>query len=271
MASHWALSFATLNVRGLASRKKQAQVYRLLIDQDIDVLAVQETKVEGEEETRSMMLRFTSKYYGTVSHANGTSAGCVLFVKKIPGLIVESHFSCDSGRTVTCDFSTSEIEWRVICVYAPNVEADRETFFSLIKQHLRTPKQLVLLVDFNCVLSAKDRINNRHVRDRSVEVLYDLLNESDLDDVAECLEAGREVRFTHFQGTSHARLDRIYMAGETLAKSNSYTVLPVSFSDHCLVQCNVGLKQKENKFSWDLWKFNAKLFRDAIFNNFVIQ
>ncbi|KAH8025422.1 hypothetical protein HPB51_007734 [Rhipicephalus microplus] len=65
------------DVRGLASRKKQAQVYRLLIDQDIDVLSVQETKVEGEEETRSMVLRFTSKYYAIECNTSEATGVCI--------------------------------------------------------------------------------------------------------------------------------------------------------------------------------------------------
>lgn len=42
---------ATLNVRGLASRRKQSQLYRLVSEHDLDILAVQETKVEGDDET----------------------------------------------------------------------------------------------------------------------------------------------------------------------------------------------------------------------------
>lgn len=53
-------SIATLNVRGLAASRRQCQVLRLVTDHDIDVLAVQETKVDGEEETGSMVRRFTS-------------------------------------------------------------------------------------------------------------------------------------------------------------------------------------------------------------------
>lgn len=78
----------TLNVRELASKKKQSQVYRILTEHDIDVLAVQETKVDGEDETGNMVRRFTSRFFAVVSHARGTSAGCVIFVKNVPGLEV---------------------------------------------------------------------------------------------------------------------------------------------------------------------------------------
>lgn len=38
------LRFATLNVRGLNMRKKQCQLQRLVYEQELDILAVQETK-----------------------------------------------------------------------------------------------------------------------------------------------------------------------------------------------------------------------------------
>ncbi|XP_075524676.1 uncharacterized protein LOC142557023 [Dermacentor variabilis] len=77
MASQTSLTLATLNVRGLASRKKQSQLYRLLMEEDLDVLAVQETKVEGEEETANMLRGFTTRYLAVVSHAIGRSAAAL--------------------------------------------------------------------------------------------------------------------------------------------------------------------------------------------------
>ncbi|KAH6921372.1 hypothetical protein HPB50_027645 [Hyalomma asiaticum] len=52
------------------------------------MVPIQETKVGGEEATERMVLRFTTRYCPVVGHAAGSSAGCVLFVKKLPGLTV---------------------------------------------------------------------------------------------------------------------------------------------------------------------------------------
>ncbi|KAG0417114.1 hypothetical protein HPB47_005873 [Ixodes persulcatus] len=40
--------FATLNVRGLSDRRRQRQLYRLAVEQDLDIIAVQETKIETD-------------------------------------------------------------------------------------------------------------------------------------------------------------------------------------------------------------------------------
>ncbi|KAH8021372.1 hypothetical protein HPB51_015519 [Rhipicephalus microplus] len=62
---------ATLSVRGLASRKKPTQLYGLAMDQDLDIIAVQETKVESVDATKSLLQRFTGRYTASVSHAIG--------------------------------------------------------------------------------------------------------------------------------------------------------------------------------------------------------
>lgn len=128
MASATSLTFATLNVRGFAAKRKQSQVHRILTDHNIDLLAIQETKVEGEQDTESIVQRFTSRFYAVVSHAVGTSAGCIVFIKKLPSLEVQAYTSCPSGRCVVVDFAFACSEWRLICVYAPNVGEDRVAF-----------------------------------------------------------------------------------------------------------------------------------------------
>ncbi|KAM7314019.1 uncharacterized protein ISCGN_003804 [Ixodes scapularis] len=53
---------ATLNVRGLADRRRQRQLYRLVVEQDLNIIAVQETKVESEDRTEFMVRPFTDRY-----------------------------------------------------------------------------------------------------------------------------------------------------------------------------------------------------------------
>lgn len=212
------LNLATLNVRGLSSKRRQSQVYRLLTDLDVDVLAVQETKVEGDDETGDMVRRFTSRYFVCVSHAVGSSAGCLLFVKKLSGLVVKQVFSGLSGRLVIGDVELAEEQWRFICLYAPNDAKERTVFFSNVRPYLTAEKRLVVLGDFNCVLSSRDKASTTPFRDESTALLSDIIDYFGLVDVGECLEGERDVKFTHFQGVSHARLDRVYVTTDLIGK-----------------------------------------------------
>lgn len=128
-----------------------------------------------------------------------------------------------------------------------------------------TDRLLVILGDFSCVLSTRDKISTRPFRDESTVVLQEIINTIGLVDVGECLRGGREEQFTHFQGVSHARLDRVYVSCDLIEKYEGCEVKPVSFSDHCLVMRNLGYKKRTNSFAWELWKLNDKLLKDEMF------
>lgn len=205
-----AINVATVNVRGLAARRKQCQLCRLFAESELDIIAVQETKVQSQEMTDRMLQPFREIFDVCVSHAVGTSAGCALFIRRSLGVVQHSVVADSYGRFVYCDFSFSDVEWRVMCIYAPNRQSEREIFFQSISKHIDCERVVVLLGDFNCVCTAEDRATHERVRDKSAECLMDIIEQNCLEDVAHCTPKS-PVRFTHFQGSSHARLDRVYL------------------------------------------------------------
>lgn len=264
--------FATLNVRGLSAKRRQNQLYRLVIEQDLDMVAIQETKVESEDHAERMVRPFTRHYDVCVCHAVGNSAGCLLLIRQSLGAKVESVTTCESGRLIICDLSLFRENWRVICLYAPTQVQERKEFFEKLDVYLECERKLILAGDFNCVCSGCDKTSSRPYNDASTAVLIDVLAKAQLEDVGECLCCGKGVMFTHFQRTSHARLDRVYVSAEVVPSCHDYKVTPVSFSDHCVVSFCMG-KQKRNtkSFCWELWKFNVNLLKDEVFNNFFVE
>lgn len=91
----------------------------------------------------------------------------------------------------------------------------------------------VFLSDFNCVLKAEYRASGRVVCDRSSDILSQIISKFDLDGVGEYFDVSKGVKFTHFQGQSHARFDRIYLYVELMDKFNGYAITMVHFFYHC--------------------------------------
>lgn len=260
-----ALRIATLNVRGMSAKRRQYQLSRLFTENDLDVIAVQETKIESQEQTDRMVQPFASRYNVCVCHANGFSGGCAIFFRKTMGISVETVVVCETGRLVVCDFFYENKQWRVMCVYAPNDERERKSFFEGISAYLKCEKIIVLLGDFNCVCYAEDRVKNQPVRDMSARYLTDLVQEHGLEDIGAVMSSGKSPQYTHYQQASHARLDRAYISAELVPICGEYEVVPVSFSDHCLVYFTLGRKPKHTRFNWELWKLNDKLLEDEGF------
>lgn len=261
---------ATLNVRGLASRRRQNQLFRLITEKDLDIVAVQETKIESQEQTDSMVRLFTSRYDVCVCHAVGKSAGCVLMIRRILGAVVENVVTCNLGHFIVCDITLFERNWRIICVYAYTNAEQRKEMFEAISNYCVTDRFVIVIGDFNCVCMANDKTSSTPYRDVSVVSLNNIISQHCLEDVGECCGFGNDIRFTHFQGQSHARLDRAYLSADLVPLIGEYRVQPVSFSDHCLVTFRVGKrKDKTCKFVWENWKLNDKLLKDDVFIRYV--
>ncbi|CAN7942221.1 unnamed protein product, partial [Ixodes hexagonus] len=138
--------------------------------------------------------------------------------------------------------------------------------FESIGHYCNCQRFVILLGDFNCVCSTSDKSSSIPFADASTVCLNEIINNYGLEDVGECVCEGRGVVFTHFQGSSHARLDRAYVPFELVPLCHDYQVCPVSFSDHCLVKFCIRKRNKIRKvFRWELWKLNAKLLGDQLF------
>lgn len=253
------LRIATFNVRGLGARRRQCQLNRLLLDNGLDIAAVQESKLESQEQADRMVPVFRANFDVCVCHSVGVSGGCLLFIRNTLGIRVETVYACDSGRLLVVDFSFSNLGWRVVCVYAQNVESERLLFFQSLEPYLNCDKCLILLGDFNCVCSAKDRVKCRSVKDKSAELLSSLVHDYFLEDVGGMYSSGSRPEYTHFQRDSHARLDRLYVSVALVPLCTAYNVNPVSYSDHCLVSATFGVKGRKSPFNWYLWKLNEKI------------
>lgn len=253
---------ATLNVRGLCSRKRQHHFQRLLLDESPDILAVQESKLSTEAQVDEALLPLLGSYEVCVSHSIGPSAGCLMFLKKqLP--LSELTLSIDQcGRFIMCDFVLFGEDWRVVCVYAPRTVRERVDFFCQLLPFCDCDRNVVVLGDFNCVCYCDDRAGVGTSIDRSARLLNNLVDNCDLVDVGKYNSKERPLQFTHFQGTSHARLDRIYIKVSLTRHVTSYKVKPVFFSDHCIVTATLGRRTtKAHKFDWQQWKMNVTFER----------
>lgn len=253
----------SINVRGLGSKRKQYQLSRLFMETDLDIIAVQETKVESEEGTDRMVDAFRPRYYVCVSHSVGKAGGCALFIRSALNVVIENVVCDVNGRQIVCDFVNGAVKWRAICVYAPNKVCERKVFFEGLKSQFNCQSNILLMGDFNCVCYAEDRVLSPTVHDASAQFLATSISEGNLVDVGYVMGYGATPKFTHFQGASHARLDRIYMTADLITICSSYEVKSVCFSDHCLVMLALG--PRKPKFNWALWKLNSKLLNDEPF------
>ena len=64
-------------------------------------------------------------------------------------------FAGDGRRLVVADLAVKRFEFRVVMVYAPNIAAERRSFFRWLDSFLDDTKWLVLVDDWNAILDPK--------------------------------------------------------------------------------------------------------------------
>ena len=122
------LCVATLNVRGLRNVRRRQQLNYVLKQHEVDVAAVQETKISSARDANFALKTFPD-YVLYISQARGVSAGCFLLVRKQLSHSLMSLHVDGEGRLIFCDISFHYHNWRFVCVYAPLKVTERKTFF----------------------------------------------------------------------------------------------------------------------------------------------
>lgn len=133
--------------------------------------------------------------------------------------------------------------------------------FCLIYHQIETLSYLGILTEF------ASRVTGRGTSfiDHSARFPQEILNECGLMDIAKFQTCSGVLVFTHFQVSSHARLDRICTTFyRTVTR---YFVKPGLFSVHCVVGVDIGWpRTKVSNVVWEPWKINSKLLADEKFN-----
>lgn len=117
------ITILSLNVHGLRSREKMSHI---LTTVNCDILCLQETNWDN-----NIMDQVRKLWRGPVYHAHGSASACGVAI-----LCREDTFDnivCaqqeTTGRMVVVDMRKNEKKYRIINVYAPNVEKERKIFF----------------------------------------------------------------------------------------------------------------------------------------------
>lgn len=113
---------------------------------------------------------------------------------------------------------------------------------------MKSDRNVALLGDFNCVRSTSDRAGAHVSIDKSAKLLEEVTCVACLVNVGKLKIREGALKYSRFQGASHARLDRIYVSVLLSSAVSRYYEKPVCFSDHCIVVCDIGDSAKRQTF-----------------------
>ena len=186
-----ALNLATLNVRGLNDPSKCTCLFGELKNLGIGVAAVQETHFTCGAD--ACVLESDLNVFS--AYGSRTSFGVSLLVGRSLNVDVNVVFAGDGGRLVVADVAVKSFKFRLVAVYAPNIIAERVSFFRQLAPFLDDRKRLVLMGDWNAILDSKiDKVGRGASKlGRCESSLFGLMTRHDLVDRFRLDHPGREM------------------------------------------------------------------------------
>ncbi len=258
---------ASLNLNGACEERKRFKLYELIKIKKIDILFAQETHSDALNETD-----WASEFDGLsiCIHNTSLSGGvAILFSKNFIPVSYQVE-EIVKGRLLKIRAQFEDQFYVFLCIYIPTNAVERMGFLNILCKAIsdcNTEDLFLIGGDFNCTENTSDR-NHVEPHMASRKRLIQLIEMHDLVDV------WRNFHKTHRQYTwchsynnmlSLARLDRFYGFSHQLNIFRDCFIVPVSFSDHSLVQCFLTLGSIKPKSA--LWHFNNSLLTDLEFRD----
>ena len=256
-ADEMALSIITINVNGLRDAGKRAGVVQWLqaLPSPIDIVCLQEVHCTSVEECTRWFS--SSGLFCVVSSGSVHSCGCVVLYRPRLSLVVS--WSDADGRFVQGEFSFQAKLFRVACIYAPNQNPARDTFFSDVEGRVDPSVPTLLCGDFIAVFDRLlDRVGSDPfdtARESSV-ALSRLFSSCCVLDIWRYLHpSSNSFTWSRWNGLVSSRIDLFGVPFSWVSAVSACDILPFPFSDHCAVQLSVSVPEAIVPGP-GLWKLN---------------
>jgi len=265
------LKIGSLNINGLITKDRQLFLRNFLNVNTFDVLCLQETHINNFMTAKSIeqVLNLTNKI--AWGFGDGRCKGVAIIVLN-PTINIDSFQTDIEGRLLYVDLSVHNVKLRVVNVYAPNIEIERNEFFENLNTYLVTSRHVILVGDFNCVLNTRlDKIGGN--MDRGLvgsKILSQLLTKFSLFDAYRYLYPNEKcVTWFRKLGTDDnsyigCRLDRFYITKLLQKNVVNCTNIPFTISDHDLILLELNMDDTLT-FGNSYWKFNNSYLEDSEF------
>ena len=260
------IKIMTYNCRGLGTQEKRRDVVNFLKNLEFDIYLLQDTHL-----TERTAQFFDTIWRGKCYHSFGThnSRGTsILFKPKVQHSIIYEE-RCRDGNFLILACHIFLNTYTIASIYGPN--DDCPTFFDELYNNLEelTTNNIIVGGDFNFVTDRlRDSNYIRHNNPGARNAFSKIIEQYDLIDAwREMNPHEDEYTWTRQNPLKYGRLDRIYIQDHLMNNIISVKHHPGYRSDHNIVA--LGIREQSMKKGPGLWKFNASLLEDKLYNKLV--
>ena len=248
---------ATINIEGLHNPKKRIEVFKNLIKNKYDIIALQETHCTEEVEPQWKEEWPGLSYWTT---GKSTQAGVAfLFNKDLDVKLIDDDPDLQ-GRILRLTVQINETKIQLVNIYGYNAinEQKSEYLFSQMNQHIDNEIPPLIFGDFNMV---EDPDLDRRGGNPTIRHTYGKKALQEIKEDYELVDAWRHLhpKMKSYTWQSRAaniqsRLDRVYIPKQFMTIANKAYIREFLWSDHdvCIVECEFPTDQRKGRGYWKL-------------------
>ncbi len=253
------LNIACLNSNGLREMNKVASVIGML---KADIICLQETHW-SEDIMENIKKIWEEDIF--VNHGNQKACGVAILIKRERVNSIKQIYKDDKGRLLGIEFMFCNELFRLINIYAPNVETERKDIFKKMKPLCKG--KCIVVGDFNVWCTRLDASSSANFKS---DVSRKFLNEWMLSD--DMVDAWREENpykraFSRRQmvmgSLKQSRIDLCLIKREILSyvKNVKYSFLGIS--DHAAMTVKIGINMGER--GGGVWCLNSAILLEEAY------
>lgn len=256
----------SLNICGLIDPIKQQQLLQYVLQNNIDIVMLQETNLTA---VNIQDFKFKMQHYTTYINP-GVHRGAGVFTafsKNFPSKVI--HHIVYVGYVSVFTYTLEHKKYCIVNAYIPNNQDLAKDVIETTQTFLSNFSNEIIVVggDFNCTLQpVLDRTSGLESHLVASRCLNELITQFDLIDTFRHKNPNLSCysKYTKTKTKLHAsRLDRFYLSSHVLCKVNDTIYMPVSFSDHFVVQLTLNFFTNKTAY----WIFSNHLLKNQRFNS----
>lgn len=164
------------NIRGLNSRARQYSVHTLVNNSRVDVVCIQETKMQGSSQGTILFMFGSDFSYSIELPSVGASGGLLIAWRHSLGPATTTK---EDNHIISIQFSLSSgLSWWLTYVYGPQGDDNKVLFLQELRNIIATFQgPWLVLGDFNLIVNDEDKNNgnfNRAMMGRFHHFINDL-------------------------------------------------------------------------------------------------
>ena len=252
-----AYKIATLNVEGLHNESKRSEVFKTLIKDKYDIVALQETHCTHQVEPQWRQEWPGVSYW---SKGKSTQTGIAFLFNRDLDVNIMVEDPDLEGRILRLTVQINGTLVQIVNIYGHNAtkEEKSENLFSRIDGHIDPDIPPIIFGDFNMV---ENPMKDRRGGNPSARHTYGMKALKEIKDDYELVDAWRHMNpnknaytWQSRADNIRSRLDRIYIPRRYITVATRAYIKNFVWSDHdvCVVKCELPAVAKKGRGYWKL-------------------